>query len=47
MSKECEKISKFSGEIYSLQAYPEVLLYINPPAAPLSLVLQKLCFARF
>ena len=37
MSKECEKISKFSSEFYGLQAYPEVFLYINPPAAPLRL----------
>ena len=38
------KISKFSGEISKL-TYK--LRFINLPAAPLLLVLQKLCFARF
>ena len=37
MSKECEKISKFSGEIYGLQARLEASLYINLLAAPLRL----------
>ena len=37
MSKECEKISKFSGEISSSQARLEASLYINLLAAPLRL----------
>ena len=37
MSKECEKISKFSGEISSSQARLEASLYINLPAAPFRL----------
>ena len=40
MFKECEKISKFSGEISSSYARLEASLYINLPAVPLSLVLK-------
>jgi len=37
MPKECEKLSKFSGEISSSQARLEASLYINLLAAPLRL----------
>ena len=37
MASECEKISKFSGEISSSQARLEASLYINLLAAPLRL----------
>ena len=42
MPKECEKLSKFSGEISSSQARLETSLYINLPAAPFSLVLKSM-----